>query len=168
VPVGHPALASDHFNRDIDRGRPKYMSEWALAAGETVRDIRWKYPLPSGAVEKIIICFNPTNPNFEFAFRVELAQLIHRSKNVFCFCGKPPLPTSEKEVDCRVAAGHVSCPLQFHTSCGFSFATPVLKFAVDAGSGKKWGNSMGNQNSFLLEHIQIGASPELSVVLPPK
>ena len=120
-------------------------------------------------MEKIIVFLNPTNPNFEFAFRVELAQVIHRSKNGFCFCGKPPpFPTSEKEVDCRVAAGHVSCPLQFHTSCGFSFATPVSKFVVDAGSGKKWGNSMGNQNSFLLEHIQIGASPELSVVLPPK
>jgi hypothetical protein len=80
----------------------------------------------------------------------------------------PPFPTSEKEVDCRVAAGHASCPLQYHKSCGFLFATRVSKFVVDAGSGKKWGNSMENQNSFLLEHIQIGASPELSVVLPPK
>jgi hypothetical protein len=111
-------------------------------------------------VEKIIIFLNPTNPNCEFAFRVELAQVIARSKNVFASVESPPFPAPEKEVDCRVAVGYALCPLQFHTSCGFSFATPVSKFVVDAGGGKKWGNSMENQNSFLLEHIQIGASPD--------
>ena len=85
-----------------------------------------------------------------------------------------PLPKSKWEVYRRVAvADHevfrapvvsipVSCDLRL------TFAKDVRISVEDAGSCRKWGTSMSNQSSFLLEHIQIGASPELNVVLPPK